>query len=89
MKALKPASNRSYSQSARQLNLPNICSRVFNSGTVFDVLDIAQFLTANVYERSLFVYADCKLTLASLLGRYNEIVAECENDPTLRIRFGR
>lgn len=58
-------------------------------GDRVDVLDIAQFLTANVYERSLFVYADCKLTLASLLGRYNEIVAECENDPTLRIRFGR
>lgn len=52
-----------------------------------DVLDATQFLTANVYERSLFKAADCKITLAKLLERYNEIVAACETDPSLVVRF--
>ncbi len=54
-----------------------------------DVLDAAQFLTANVYERSLFNAAECKVTLCKLLTRYNEIVETCETDPTLRIRMPR
>jgi hypothetical protein len=53
-----------------------------------DVLDAGQFLTANVYERSLFKEAHCKPTLSRLLNRYNEIVAVCEADPALRIRVG-
>ena len=52
-----------------------------------DVLEIGQFLTANIYERSLFCVSDCKLTLKSIIERYNEIVAECEADPVLRIRL--
>lgn len=52
-----------------------------------DVIDATQFLTANVYERSLFKAADCKATLTAILTRYNEIVAECETDPVLQIRF--
>lgn len=52
-----------------------------------DVLDIGQFLTANIYERSLFKAADCKTTFSSLLERYNEIVTTCETDPSLRIRI--
>lgn len=52
-----------------------------------DVLDAAQFLTANIYERSLFKAADCKVTLSALLTRYNEIVDECETDPSLRIKL--
>ena len=52
-----------------------------------DVLDAGQFLTANIYEHSLFKAAECKVTLGKLLGRYNEIVAVCETDPTLRIRM--
>ena len=51
-----------------------------------DVLDVAQFLTANVYERSLFQAGECKVTLRGIIGRYNEIVAACETDPALRIR---
>ena len=50
-----------------------------------DVLDATQFLTANVYERSLFKTSECKTTLKSILERYNEIVAECETDPVLKI----
>lgn len=52
-----------------------------------DVLDAGQFLTANVYERSLFNAAECRITLGKLLERYNEIVATCETDPTLRVRI--
>ena len=54
-----------------------------------DVLDAAQFLTANIYERSLFRAADCKATLAALLDRYNAIVAECETDPSLSVKLPR
>jgi hypothetical protein len=54
-----------------------------------DVLDAAQFLTANVYERSLFRIVDCKVTLAKLLQRYNEIVGGCETDPSLRVNLGK
>ena len=53
-----------------------------------DVLDVAQFLTANIYERSLFSAGECKVTLRAILERYNEIVVECETDPTLRIVLG-
>lgn len=49
------------------------------------MLDVGQFLTANVYERSLFKAANCKVTFSKLLDRYNEIVASCETDPALRI----
>ncbi len=52
-----------------------------------DVLDVVQFLTANVYERSLFKAADCKVTLSRLLERYNEIVEACETEPSLKIRM--
>ncbi len=52
-----------------------------------DVLDTAQFLTANVYERSFFKTAECKVTLASLLKRYNAIVTECETDPSPLVKI--
>lgn len=52
-----------------------------------DVIDATQFLTANVYERSFFKAGDCKATLTGILARYNEIVALCETDPVLQIRF--
>jgi hypothetical protein len=60
-----------------------------NSGLAdrVDVLDAAQFLTANVYERSLFHAGDYKLTLTKLLQRYNEIVSECEVDPALQVNL--
>jgi len=53
-----------------------------------DVLDAGQFLTTNVYERSLFHAAEYKVTLTRLLERYNEIVSSCETDPVLHISMG-
>jgi hypothetical protein len=52
-----------------------------------DVLDAVQFLTANVYERSLFKAAQCKITLSALLERYNAIVDSCETDHSLGIKL--
>ncbi|MFZ4484251.1 MAG: DUF4928 family protein [Chthoniobacterales bacterium] len=52
-----------------------------------DVIDATQFLTANVYERSFFDAGECRATLVLILTRYNEIVASCETDPVLSIRF--
>ena len=60
------------------LNNSNLKDRV-------DVLDARQFLTANVYERSLFQAAGCKVTLTNLLRRYNQIVEANESDPSLRV----
>jgi len=60
--------------------------KTFELNDRVDVLDAAQFLTANVYERSLFKTAECRVTLKKLLERYNAIVAECETDPSLIIR---
>jgi hypothetical protein len=50
-----------------------------------DVLDAAQFLTANIYEHSFFQASTYKVTLSNLLSRYNEIVLQCETDPVLQI----
>jgi hypothetical protein len=51
-----------------------------------DVLDAAQFLTANVYERSLLKTGECSLTMLAIIERYNEVVASCEVDPVLVIQ---
>lgn len=55
--------------------------------TRVDVLDAAQFLTANIYERSLFQTGEGEITMNGIIERYNEIVEECEVDPVLRIRL--
>jgi hypothetical protein len=54
-----------------------------------DVLDIEQFLTANVYERSFFKTSDYKMTLLTLIERYNAIVGEKETDPAFLIRVAK
>jgi hypothetical protein len=63
--------------------------KTFELNDRVDVLDAAQFLTANVYERSLFKASECKVTLTALLDRYNAIVGECETDPSLLIKVPR
>ena len=52
-----------------------------------DVWDIQQFLSANVYEHSLFDEAKRNSTLSDIISRYNNIVLEAETDPSLRIEF--
>ena len=62
--------------------------KVLNLADRVDLLDVVQFLTANVYEHSSFRTAECKGTLTKLLTRYNAIVSKCETDPFLRVRLG-
>ena len=52
-----------------------------------EVWDIQQFLSANVYEHSLFDESKRNSTLSDIIGRYNKIVLEAETDPSLRIEF--
>ena len=52
-----------------------------------EVWDVQQFLSANVYEHSLFDEVKRNSTLSDIINRYNSIVLETENDPSLRIEF--
>lgn len=52
-----------------------------------EVWDIQQFLSANIYEHSLFDDGKRNSTLGDIIGRYNNIVLEKETDPSLRIEF--
>jgi hypothetical protein len=52
-----------------------------------DVIAIDQFLAANLYEWSGFERNARPTSVRELIARYNEIVAECETDPSLRIEF--
>ncbi len=48
--------------------------------------DALQFLTANLYEMSLFKAAQRKITIDRLIEKYNEIVLHHESDKSLLIR---
>lgn len=52
-----------------------------------EVWDIQQFLSANVYEHSLFDETKRNATLSDIISRYNDIVLRTETDPSLRIEF--
>lgn len=52
-----------------------------------DVWDIQQFLSANIYEHSLFDESKRNSTLSDIIIQYNKIVLEKETDPSLRIEF--
>ncbi len=56
------------------------------SGRV-EVWDIQQFLSANVYEHSLFDESKRNYMLSDIVGKYNNIILEAETDPSLRIEF--
>lgn len=52
-----------------------------------DVIEIEQFLATNLYEHSKFGRDARTVTVQDLIERYNNIVAKCERDPSLRIEF--
>ncbi len=54
-----------------------------------EVWDIQQFLSANIYEHSLFDESNRSSTIADIIDKYNEIVLAIETDPSLRIEFER
>lgn len=53
-----------------------------------DVLEAEQFIATNLYELSMFKTSDRKVTVEKLVDRYNEVVAACETDPSLKITLG-
>jgi len=54
-----------------------------------EVWDIQQFLSSNIQEHSFFMDENRNSTIANIINRYNEIVLNVENDPSLRIDFER
>ncbi len=53
-----------------------------------DILDAEQFLVANLYELGGFRSDQQRVTVESLIDKYNEIVELHETDPSLRISRG-
>lgn len=62
---------------------------VHGIGDRVDIIEAGQFIATNLYEWSLFRSKERKLSVEKLLARYNEIVATCETDPGLLIKFGK
>ena len=52
-----------------------------------EIMDAEQFLTANLYELSLFKTSAHAATLERLVAAYNRIISEHETDPSLRIEM--
>jgi hypothetical protein len=50
-----------------------------------DVLEVGQFLTINVYEWIGFQNQERTLSLEKLIDKYNQIIDDCETDPSLKI----
>ena len=53
-----------------------------------DILEIEQFVAANVYEWSGFSDVKRPVLIEELIAKYNEVVEECETDPSLKISVG-
>ena len=56
-------------------------------GDRVDVLDAEQFLASNLHEHGKFLQEGRSTSARLLLEKYNEIVTECETDPSLHIRI--
>lgn len=52
-----------------------------------DVLDVEQFLAANLHEHALFQRKGQRPKVDALIGRYNELIDEFEHEPALRIEI--
>ncbi len=52
-----------------------------------DIFEIEQFIALNLYELALFAADGRRTAVKDLVHRYNEIVANFETDPSLRIDF--
>ena len=50
-----------------------------------DILEVEQFITANIYEWSKFEHAKRHLSVRELVDTYNRIVEKSETDPSLKI----
>ena len=52
-----------------------------------EIIEIAQFIATNVYEKSSFSGSRRKKTLIQLIERYNELIENFESDPSLKIQL--
>lgn len=71
-------------------NLPGAESLAGIRGIVerVDILDAEQFIATNIYELSGFNAGRRKPTIEHLADAYNDIVDQCETDPSLKIAVG-
>ena len=53
-----------------------------------DILEAEQFIATNVYELSFFRAQERKITVERIINRYNEVVEDCETDPSLKVNVG-
>ncbi len=53
-----------------------------------DILEIEQFVAANIYEWSSFEHTKRPLSVRELVETYNRIIEQSETDPSLRIALG-
>ncbi|WP_200874822.1 DUF4928 family protein [Desulfonatronum thiodismutans] len=53
-----------------------------------EILEIDQFIAANVYEWSGFEHAKRSHSMKELVEAYNRIIDQCETDPSMRIAIG-
>jgi hypothetical protein len=57
-------------------------------GERIDVLDVEQFVAANVYEWSKFEHKGRPMSIRELVRIYNRIIDQSETDPSLKISVG-
>ena len=60
-------------------------SKNLNLAERVEILELEQFVTTNVLERSKFQRKQRPVTVRELIDCYNRIVSKCETDPSLRI----
>lgn len=53
-----------------------------------DILEVEQFIATNIYEWTGFASGKRTHSVGELIERYNEIVEQCETDPSLKISIG-
>ena len=59
-----------------------------NIADCFDILEIEQFVTANIYKWSAFQQTKRSVSVRQLVEAYNRIIDQCETDPSLKIAMG-
>ena len=64
----------------------NLAEQEGNAGRV-EVLDVVQFLVANMLEWTAFEGTRRRNTFQGLIDHYNLIVEACETDPSLKIEI--
>jgi len=53
-----------------------------------DILEVEQFIAANIYEKSGFKESSRTATVQEVLQRYNQIIDSSESDPSLKVVLG-